>query len=103
MAIGELNCPSLEYVYNMTWAEFRIRLYAYRRQEKNKAFWYRELAWASTLAPHLDHKKLPRTKEQFMPLDGERVNSRRDLMRAKIKQAQEQYLKEQKLKDGSTT
>ena len=53
----------------MSWAEFRIRLYAYRRQDKDSWFKLREVAWASIIGSHLDPKKLPKSKERFMPLD----------------------------------
>ena len=33
MALGELKVPTLEQVYNMSWAEFRIRLFAFKRIE----------------------------------------------------------------------
>ncbi len=67
MALCEFGCPSLEYVYDMTWAEFRIRQFAYNRQQKRDWFKIREVAYASILGPHLDPKKIP-SKERFMPL-----------------------------------
>lgn len=32
----------------------------------------REVAWSSLIAPHLDPKKMPKRKEQFLPLEGEK-------------------------------
>ena len=74
MALCEYGCPSLEYVYDMTWAEFRIRQFAYNRKQKRDWFKIREVAFASIIGPHLDPKKLP-SKERFMPLsDKSEVN-----------------------------
>lgn len=67
-AIGELGMPTLESVYNMTWAEFQIRLFAYNRMEQNQWFKIRELAWSATIAPHLNPKKMPKSKDAFMNL-----------------------------------
>ncbi len=53
----------------MTWAEFQIRLFAYNRMEKNSWYKIRELAWCSTIAPHLNPKNLPKTKVQFWNLE----------------------------------
>lgn len=57
-------------VYDMTWAEFQIRLFAYNRMQKNEWFKIREIAWASLVGSHQDPKKLPKSKEAFMPLNG---------------------------------
>lgn len=88
--------PTLESVYNMTWAEFQIRLFAYNRMEKKQWFKIRELAWSATIAPHLNPKKMPKSKDAFMRLDNEKSGS------SGVSQAQkdafmvayEQYLKE---------
>ena len=56
-------------VYAMTWAEFQIRLFAYNRIQKREWYKVRELAWISLIGSHQDPKKLPKSKEKFMPLD----------------------------------
>lgn len=66
---------SLEAVYDMTWAEFQIRLFAYKRMDLYKWMQIRELAWSSFIAPHQDPKKMPKTKERFWPLSGEKQRS----------------------------
>jgi hypothetical protein len=66
--------PNLEAVYDMTWAEFQIRLFAYKRMELNNAYKLRELIWTVYTAPHLDYKKLIKRKEQFMPLPSDKKN-----------------------------
>jgi len=89
MSIGELNCPSLQYVYDMTWAEYLIRLYAYNRIRKKQLRDVREIAWASLVGPHQNPKKLPKTIEAYWPLDGKpQVN---DFLRDRIKFAQDEY------------
>ena len=94
MSIGELGCPNLEYVYEMTWAEFRIRLYAYNRVEKREWYKVREMAWASLIGKHINPKELPKTKEAFMPLDSENKTDISEAVIERIKAAQNQYLKD---------
>ena len=60
--------PSLEAVYDMTWAEFQIRLFAYRRMDLYEWEKIREQMWITYTAPHNDYKKLAKRKEQFFPL-----------------------------------
>lgn len=66
--------PSLDAVYEMTWAEFQLRLFAYKRMELNEYQKLRELMWTCYTAPHLDPKKLSKRKEQFMPLPSDKKN-----------------------------
>ena len=63
---------SLEAVYDMTWAEFQIRLFAYKRKDLYDWIKLRELMWTSYIAPHQDPKKMAKRKEQFLPLNGEK-------------------------------
>ena len=67
---------SLEAVYDMTWAEFQIRLFAYKRQDLYDWQKLRELMWTTYYAPHQDPKKMVKRKEQFLPLDGEKKHNR---------------------------
>lgn len=71
-ALGELNCPSLEYVYDMCWNEFQIRLFAYKRMDLYKWQQLRELMWITYIAPHQDYKKMAKRKEILLPLNGDR-------------------------------
>jgi len=64
----------LEAVYDMTWAEFQIRLFAYKRQDKYDWLKLRELMWITYIAPHQDPKKMVKRKEKFLPLN-EKDNS----------------------------
>ena len=51
----------------------------------------RELAWASTIGPHLDPKKLPKSKESFMPLELEKKKQRESAIAARFREAREKY------------
>lgn len=70
--LGELRLSSLEAVYDMTWAEFQIRLFAFKRMELTEAQKLRELMWNIYIAPHLDPKAMAKRKESFMPLPSDR-------------------------------
>ena len=94
MCLGEFNL-TLDYTLEMNWAEFCIRLYAYNRMQKKEWLKVREVAWASTIGPHLDPKKLPKNKDNFMPL-GEKVSNITDEMKERINQAKDEYLKNHK-------
>jgi hypothetical protein len=64
----------LKEVYDMTWAEFQIRLFAYRRKDLYEWQKLRELMWTVYVAPHQDPKKMIKRKEKFLPLNGEKQN-----------------------------
>jgi len=66
--LGELKCPDLDFVYDMTWAEFQIRLFSYKRQDLYKWQMLREMMWTTYIAPHQDPKKMVKQKENFLPL-----------------------------------
>lgn len=100
MALYELKCPSLDYVYNMTWAEFLIRLYAWKRDEERKELSLRELAWITYIAPNQDPKKMKKSKEAFWPMKKNKKNTVTDDMKAAIKKAQEEYLEAKNKQNG---
>jgi hypothetical protein len=66
---------SLEAVYEMTWAEFQIRLFAYKRMDNYEWLKQRELMWTCYIAPHQDPKKMIKRKEAFLPLNNDKKNS----------------------------
>ena len=74
--MGELKCPDLDFVYAMTWAEFQIRLFAYKRQDLYEWQKFRELMWITYIAPHQDPKKMTTNKNKFLPLGDEKNNNR---------------------------
>jgi len=59
----------------MTWAEFQIRLFSYKRQDLYKWQMLREMMWTSYIAPHQDPKKMPKRKENFLPLISDKKQS----------------------------
>jgi hypothetical protein len=78
----------------MTWAEFLIRQHAYHRIEKNEWYKVREMAYASLIGSHIDPKKLPKSKDKFIPLDEDNNNKSSntvDAMREAILKSQEEY------------
>lgn len=82
----------------MSWAEFRIRLHSYQRQELNNLYKLRELAWVTYIAPHLNPKKLKRTKDAFWSIKNKAKGDVTDLMKERIKDAQKKYFDELKEK-----
>jgi hypothetical protein len=56
----------------MTWAEFQIRLFAYKRKDLYEWRKLRELLWITYISPNQDPKKMAKRKEQLLPLDGDR-------------------------------
>ena len=84
----------------MTWAEFQIRAFAYWRLEERNDLRAREIAWSSLIGSHYNPKKLPKTKEHFWTI-GEKKESKSTIaMQEAIKQAQEDYFKQLKEKNG---
>lgn len=75
--MGELKCPDLDFVYAMTWSEFQIRLFAYKRQDLYKWEMLRELMWITYIAPHQDVKKMVKRKENLLPLKRDKKQSSR--------------------------
>jgi hypothetical protein len=65
----------LDAVYDMTWAEFQIRLFAFKRMELTEYSKMRELMWINYIAPHLDPKKMVKKKEQLMPLTNDKKST----------------------------
>ncbi len=79
----------------MTWAEFRIRLHAFRRIEKNEWYKVREISWNALIGSHVNPKKLPKTKEAFIPLSNKK-NKVTNLMQERIIQVQKEYFEQRK-------
>lgn len=57
-------------VYDMTFAEFQIRLFAYKRMQLREWEKFRLVAYNALVAPYQDYKKLPKTIDKFMDLSG---------------------------------
>ena len=54
----------MDYVYRMTWAEFKLRLIGFNRSEERAEYKLRRLAWITYIAPHQDPKKLRGKREE---------------------------------------
>lgn len=60
----------------MTWAEFQLRLFAYKRQRKAQQADLREVAWAALISFNVDPKAL-KSKEKYWPIySGDNKTSR---------------------------
>ena len=55
----------------MTWAEYILRVDGYLRQQKRQAYRDRRTWYNTLVAPHLDPKKLPKSEQAYMKIDGE--------------------------------
>lgn len=60
----------------MSWAEFVIRSVCFRDTDLYQWKKLRFLAYVSLQAPHVDPKKIPRSIEAFLPLNGEQPESK---------------------------
>ena len=97
----ELNCPSLDYVYSMTWAEFQLRAYAYNRMQDKEDLKFREVAWSSLIGSHANPKKLPKSKDKFWKIGKSKPQTISDNMKEAIKRAQQEYFKKKRELDGT--
>ena len=77
----------------MTWAEFRIRVFAYNRMERVKDYRTREIAYQVYVSNHYGKKK-PMSKHQYWAIGKEQTPMVSETMRQRIKKAREQYNKE---------
>lgn len=89
IAIGELGVANLQEVYDMTWAEFMIRLHAFKRTEKNDWRKVRAVAYQTYLSGYHGKGK-PKTIEGYMPID-QKKKKVTDSMRKRMKEAVKQY------------
>lgn len=67
--------PTLDSVYDMTYAEFQIRFFAYNNVQKKEWEKIRFSAYHALIAPYQDYKKIPKTLEKFLPLNGSHKSS----------------------------
>lgn len=93
MALEELRCPSLDYVYRMTWAEFKLRLIGFNRSEERQEVKLRRLAWVTFIAPHQDPKKLRGMKEgRWWKIGGSKKSQITDEHRQRFMDEYKKYL-----------
>ena len=95
MALTELNCPSLDYVYRMSWAEFTLRLIGFNRSEERMEYKLRRLAWITYIAPHQNPKRLRGLREDKWWRVGKKKNIQvSDEHKAKYLDLYKEYLKQ---------
>ena len=75
----------------MSWAEFRIRLFSYKRQQKEDWYKVREIAWNALIAPHQNPKKIPKRKELFIPLEPVKKKTISPIMLKRILEVKAEY------------
>ena len=95
----ELNCPSLEYVNAMTWAEFQIRSYGWKRSDERESYKFRKIGFAAMWAFHGDFKRMPKSENKFWQIGNKEISTT-DAMQEAIKKAREDYFKELKDKQN---
>lgn len=59
----------------MSFAEFQIRLFAYKRVQLREWEKVRAVCWYAMKGSHLDPKSMPKTLEQFMKLAIDKTSS----------------------------
>lgn len=97
MALGELQCPSLDYVYRMTWAEFQLRLISFNRMQEDKILIARRLAWVSLIAPNYDPKKLKSmTEERLWSIGNKKFKRVSDKSKERFIEEYKKYLEKAK-------
>ena len=94
-SLCELECPSYEYVLDMTWREYTLRRIGYFRKHKSEWEKVRFITYYNLVSGGaIDTRKM--SIEKFLPLDGN-VKKKSTLSLSAIqafKDAQETYLKE---------
>lgn len=81
----------------MTWAEFRIRSFGFKRVRKFQMFLTREIAYEVHVGHYSWGKKKPPKKDKYWSLDGVKKKAVNEDIVAAFKKKRAEYLKE---KDG---
>lgn len=81
-------------VYDMSFAEFQIRLFAWKRVEERAWEKVRIIAWYSMTGSHQDPKKMPKSITQFMKLsfDDKKNSKVTDEMKSRFLEVYKDYL-----------
>jgi len=92
--MGELGIMCYDYVLDMTFAEFQIRLFAYKRMQLRDWEKVRLIAWTALTGSHQESKKLPKSIDKFMSLDfgGKPKSGVSDSQKERYLQAMKEYL-----------
>lgn len=83
----------------MTWAEFQIRSYGWKRQDERESYKLRKVGFAAMWAFHGDFKRMPKSEDKYWSIGGKSITIN-DSMQEAIKKAQENYFKELKDKNN---
>lgn len=79
----------------MTFAEFQIRLFAYKRIQLREWEKVRQISWSAFIGSHQDPKKMPKTIDKFMSLnDNKQKSNVSEEQKERFKQAYSEYLKQ---------
>lgn len=84
----------------MSWAEYTIRVDGYLRQQKRELRRDRRTWFTTLIAPHQDPKRLPRTEEAYMKIDGDKKRKLSDAARSKFVEALEKYKAQKEKANG---
>ncbi len=94
-ACGELGIMPLADVYDMTFAEFQIRLFAYKRIQLREWEKVRMIAWSAFIGSHQDPKTMPKTIDSFMNLgDNSNKSKVSEAQKERFLNAMSEYLKQ---------
>ena len=88
--------PTMKRVYDMSFAEFQIRLFAYKRVQEREWEKVRFIGWCATTGSHMNPKKLPKSLNQFMPLGIDRKQGMTitESQKQRFLEAMQDYLKQ---------
>jgi len=77
----------------MAWNEYILKCFAWARMERNKWEHTRLIAWESKIGSHLDPKKLPKSIDSYLPLNGKQKRKSKvsDEMRALYEEELKKY------------
>lgn len=62
--------------YGMPWNEYVLKCFAWSRMDRNKWEHTRLNSWYAMVGSHLDYKTLPKSINEFLPLDGKQTKTK---------------------------
>ncbi|GHE34936.1 hypothetical protein GCM10017764_17640 [Sphingobacterium griseoflavum] len=81
----------------MPWCEYLIKSKAWQRMETDKYRHTRFIAFHALIGSHMDGKRLPKSLDQFMPLDGKKeIKKASDHLRSIYTEEYKEYLEKSK-------
>lgn len=84
----------LDDVFDMSFAEFQIRLFAYKRMQLREWEKVRQISWSAFIGSHQDPKRMPKNINAFMPLDDSKARGGvTEAQKERFLQATAEYLK----------